>query len=112
MIWHVDNLKASHISQEVLKELVNQLNSRYCEEKLTTVHWGSIQNYLEIEFDFTQKRKVIISMKRYIQRMLKETSEDMEGSVTMPAAYHLYHVDPDAPRLDKEIQKIFYHTTA
>ena len=46
VLWHVDNLKLSHIAQWVLKELVAKLNGCYGEITPLTVTRGMKHDYL------------------------------------------------------------------
>jgi hypothetical protein len=35
-VWHIDNLKVSHVKQEVLEDIAENLNSQYSKEMALT----------------------------------------------------------------------------
>ncbi len=55
IIWHVDDLKLSHIKQEVLDDIASKLNAEYGKEAVLTVHHGAIHDYLRM---YSEKGKV------------------------------------------------------
>jgi hypothetical protein len=46
ILWHVDDLKLSHLKQQVLEDLVNTLNERYRKIAPLTVTRGDVHEYL------------------------------------------------------------------
>ena len=112
IIWHVDDLKISHVEQDVLEELVTKLQNRYGKEAPLTVQRGDIHEYLGVKMDFSKKGKVIFSMDDYVERLLEEAPEDMKGLATSPAANHLFTIRKDAVPLDAERADTFHHLTA
>jgi ATP-dependent Clp protease adapter protein ClpS len=40
IIWHMDDLKLSHMQQDVLKDIANKLNNKYGQKVPLTVHRG------------------------------------------------------------------------
>lgn len=91
VIWHVDDLKISHVEQEELEDSLSKLQKRYSQEAPLTVHRGDIHKYLGVKMEFSQKGKVIFSMDDYVKRLMVEAPEDMKGLATLPAANHLFH---------------------
>ena len=62
IIWHVDNLKLSHVEQSVLEELADKLNSKYGQIMLLVIHWGKVHDYLRMTIDYSKDGKVKFSM--------------------------------------------------
>ena len=46
IVWHVDDLKMSHIQQEVLDEIIGKLTNKYGNEKGLTIQRGRKHDYL------------------------------------------------------------------
>jgi hypothetical protein len=46
IVWHMDDLKLSHLKQEVLEDLVEILNERYGKITPLTVTRGDIHDYV------------------------------------------------------------------
>jgi hypothetical protein len=51
VLWHVDDLKISHVKQEVLEDLITVLNERYGELEPLTLTRGDIHDYLGMTLD-------------------------------------------------------------
>jgi len=59
--------------------------------------------------DYSTAAKVKISMLDYIERMLGDLPEGMDGTATTPAANHLFDVNNAATKLDHDTSD-FFHT--
>jgi hypothetical protein len=59
--------------------------------------------------DYTKKGKVKIKMIDYVEKMLADLSEEMDGEAPTPAANHLFTVDEDSPTVDEKKGQ-FFHT--
>jgi Reverse transcriptase (RNA-dependent DNA polymerase) len=60
ILWHVDNLKISHIDPNVVISVINQLLDEFCKEALLTVNRGKTHEYLGMTLDYMLPRKVQI----------------------------------------------------
>ena len=90
--WHVDDLKISHVDKEVLEDLLNQLNGAFRKNGPLTIHRGKKHDYLGMWLDFSLDGKVQVQMFDYIDNMLANLPKDMCGTVTSPAADHLFTI--------------------
>ncbi|KAL7527450.1 hypothetical protein ACHAXR_001964, partial [Thalassiosira sp. AJA248-18] len=57
-------------------------------------------------------QEFIIDIEDYLDEMLKELPEDMDGLATTPAADYLFKVRDNAPKLDKKKAELFHRVTA
>jgi len=112
VLWHVDDLKLSHVDAEVTEGVLDRLNDRYGKETPLTVTRGDIHDYLGMTIDYSTDGKVVIRMDDYVADMLGEVPEDMAGSAVTPAAEHLFQVNDDAEALDKTDSDLFHSVTA
>ena len=110
--WHVDDLKISHVNKEVLEDLLKQLNGAFGQEGPLTIHHGKKHDYLGMWLDFSIDGKVQVQMFDYINNMLNDLPEDMGGTVTSPAADHLFTVSDTGKKLDREQSEMFHHNVA
>jgi hypothetical protein len=46
ILWHVDDLKISHVDPEVVKSVIDQLNERYGKEAPLVVTYGKIHDLI------------------------------------------------------------------
>jgi hypothetical protein len=112
VLWHVDDLKISHVDSEVVEDVLAALNKRYGKEAPLVVTRGTLHDYLGMTLDYSIDGKIMILMIDYIQAMLDELPTDMDGEAATPAASHLFEVNDKAIPLDKETAELFHHLTA
>jgi hypothetical protein len=112
VLWHVDDLKMSHVSDQVLEDLVDQLNDRYGKIAPLTVTRGTTHDYLGMTLDYGVPGQVTIRMDDYVQDLLDEAPEDMLGTAATPAGEHLFTVTENPTYLDDPDAELFHHLTA
>jgi hypothetical protein len=114
IVWHVDDLKISHVDPQVTADIVQLLQEKYgTEDAPVTVSHGKVHDYLGMTLDYTQPNKVIINMDQYVNELLDNVPEDYgTGIATTPAATHLYDVNPDAEKLEQKKAELFHTLTA
>jgi hypothetical protein len=112
VLWHVDDLKISHVDSEVNESVLKSLNDKYREETPLTVTRGDLHDYLGMTLDYSTEGKVAIRMQDYVENMLLELPDDMSGSAVTPAAKHLFKVNKDAESLGEEQSDLFHSVTA
>jgi hypothetical protein len=62
--------------------------------------------------DYSKPGKVNILMINYVKGMLSNLPDEMNGEGARPAANHLFQVNLDAKKLDKETAQFFHHNVA
>ena len=70
IVWHVDDLKISHVSEEVVGNVIDLMNHVFGEQTLMTVSSGMCHDYLGMAFDFSMPGKLQVHMKGYINLIL------------------------------------------
>lgn len=111
-LWHVNDIKISQVDQAVLDDIADKLNDRYGKEALLTVHRGPIHDYLGMTIDYSQDGLVKFIMMDFLQGLLDEAPDDMDGTAVSPAANNLFTVDKQSERLDDARADTFHHLTA
>jgi hypothetical protein len=101
ILWHVDDLKISHVNPEVVTSVIDDLSSVFGVEAPLTVNRGKIHEYLGMTLDYSVKGKVTITMFEYIKKLLEELPSDMNGDAVTPAANHLFDIS-EKPNLLEE----------
>jgi len=112
VLWHVDDLKISHVDGTVVEGVYDSLNQRYGKETPLTVTRGDLHEYLGMTLDFSEPGKVAIRMEDYIEGVLEVVGSEMAGVAATPAAEHLFTVSEEAPKLSKDEAEIFHSITA
>ena len=80
------------------------------------VKCGKVNDFLGVDWGYSKKRVVKVSMIKYISNVIKEFPETIIGSAPLLAADHLFQVqDEDDPKyrlLSEEQAIVFHHTIA
>jgi len=93
VVWHVNDLKASHKMLHILKEFGRQLNDEFRKETPITESFGKQHDYLGMTFNYSIKGEVNISMADYVKLILHNVPEDMAGMSATPAGNHSFKVN-------------------
>ena len=112
IVWHVDDLKISHVDESGVEKVLDMLNERYGKETPITINRGKVHDYLGMTLDYSEAGRVKIRMDDYIERVINEAPDDMSGTAVSPAANHLFDINPDPVHLDAERSELFHHMTA
>ena len=75
IVWHLDNLKISHINKNVVTQLIKDLDKVYRmdasgNETLPMVKRGKLHKYLRMLLDYLTPGNVRINMQDYIKKVL------------------------------------------
>ena len=62
--------------------------------------------------DFSNGGTFIVDMEDYLKEILKDLSEDVNGTATTPTADHMFKVRDNAPKLNEERADFFHHVVA
>ena len=115
ILWHVDDLKISHVDQAVVDEILAALDGEYGQIAPITITRGKVHDYLGMLIDYSEEGKVKFSMVDYISKMLMEMPDDdiFRGSAPTPAASHLFQVRSEGTEhLPKDKADVFHHMVA
>jgi hypothetical protein len=112
VLWHVDDLKVSHVDKEVNEDVLAALNRMYGQETPLTVTYGDLHDYLGMTIDYSEDGKVAIRMEDYIESMLEDVPADMTGNASTPAADHLFKTNDEAEALPQDMSDTFHSITA
>jgi hypothetical protein len=114
ILWHVDDLKISHVDPNVVTEVITWLDGEFGKEAPLTKTRGKVHDYLGMTLDFSVPGKVGISMIDYIKGMLRELPDDMAGEAATPASNHLFEVNEQSGnmQLDAATADFFHHNVA
>jgi hypothetical protein len=74
VVWHVDDLKISHVDPKVVTTILNLLDGRYGQEIVggkwapLTVTQRKIHDYLGMTLDYSEEGAVKIDMRDYVKK--------------------------------------------
>ena len=81
--WHVDDLKISHRDEAIVSEFAMALAKEFGPK--TTISRGKVHDYLGMDLDFgTSPGTMIISMIKYLQKVIDEFPEVLRGTNACP----------------------------
>jgi hypothetical protein len=78
VVWHVDDLKISHIDPKVVTTILNLLDAEYGQEIVgekrapLTINQGKLHDYLGMLLDYSEPGYVKLNMVEYIKKILKD----------------------------------------
>jgi hypothetical protein len=119
IVWHVHDLKVSHVMTPVVTKLMDWLKSTY--ERLfddgsgaMQVSRGKVLEHLGMTLDFAVPGEVKITMIPHVKEIIKLFAEHDKSlsHANTPAAEHLFKVNEDAVRLDEREATIFHNFVA
>ena len=108
--WHVDDVKSSHIDPAV-----NDSFAKWCDRKhgsvgKVKVKRGLVHDYLGMNLDYTDKGKLRVDMRKYIEEMIKEFPQPVSNSKS-PWNGNLFKVDDSSPPLTSKEAETFHTFT-
>ena len=109
IIWHVDDLKISHVDKKVVEDMLKQLTTKFGQDAPLTTCRGKILDYLGMKIDYRRKGKVTFSRENYIKQMLEEAPYDMVGVAKTPATCHIFNVNDGARKLEEKKAQFLPH---
>jgi hypothetical protein len=112
VLWHVDDLKVSHEDPAIVTNMLQTINERYGKEVPIAITRGKVHDYLGMVLDYTEEGRVKISMSQYIDEVVDEAPDDMDGEAPTPAAAYLFQVNPEASKLDANNKEMFHRIVA
>ena len=97
ILWHVDDLKISHVDPEVVTEVIELLEGVFGKEAPLTKTRGHVHEYLGMTIDFSAPGRVRFSMIGYVRDMLDGLPDNLgDGESATPASDHLFTVNDEA----------------
>ena len=109
--FHVDDLKCSHMDQEVLDSLVKDLNNVFRTKKKELAETkGDIHEYLGLTINFSgrynpddpnKKGQVVFTIYDYIKDIIASAPPNMRDIAPDPARSKLFSVHETFPRLSR-----------
>ena len=110
VVWHLDDLKVSHVDDQEVGKFIRKMGETFGKDTPLSVSRGKTHEYLRMSLDFRHKGEVRINMEHYIDMMLHDTPQEMDGTSNTPAAAHLFKMNPEDPKsLGEEKKKSFVH---
>ena len=87
IIWHVHDLKISHVKDSEVTKFIEWLKGKYCN---MIVSRGYKHNYLGMDFDYSYKEKENLRIVYYLKKILKEFPEKIVVVSLTPASDNIY----------------------
>jgi hypothetical protein len=113
IVWHVDDLKISHVKPSVVSTMISQLEKVFGQEAPLTITRGNYHEYLGMHLDFSKKGRVTVEMTKYVTNLISQVPADMSGLANTPSLSHLLQVNCQNPTLlDKNTAELFHTLNA
>jgi hypothetical protein len=113
ILWHVDDIKVSHVDPQVVTDILKEINDWYGEIAPLTETRGPVHEYLGMTINYGSKGRVEFTMYDYIEDFLEDLPSEMRGSTPSPASSMLFEINVDNPvLLQKPEQEAFHRRVA
>ena len=109
IVWHVDDLKISHVNPNVVTNIIKTLSEKYGKLQINR---GKLHDYLGMQLDFTQPKAVKVVMTDYIKKLIKDAGDKFKGNAVTPAKNNLFIINDFSPYLSVEFSQFFRTFTA
>ena len=109
----MDDLKVSHKDEDVVTAFAAAMGKEFGSG--TTIKRGKVFDYLGMEIDFeTCPGTMIVSMIKYLQKIIEEFPEVLTTTTACPAIDNLFTIreEEDRELISEEMAKQFHRTTA
>ena len=116
VVWHVDDLKISHVDSKVVNDLIDWIRMKYEDVEIGKIKpsRGKVHDYLGMTLDFATKGVVKIKMLDYVSKMLDgfDYPKEIAKEVVSPASENLYKIDEESEKLDAKRAQEFHNMVA
>ena len=119
IVWHVDDIKVSHVSENTVKRMIRWLRKTY--ERIfedgsgaMRISTGKVHEYLGITFDYSTPGEVKVTMIPYVKEIISQFApyDQSEKTAKTPAADHLFQVNEKSKPLPPKGLEVFHNFTA
>ena len=100
---YIDDLITTYKNSDIAESIITWLEAEFDEPKVTR---GKIHNFTGMTFDFSEKKKLKITMKKSIDEVLKRNA--VTGFAVTPSTEDLFQIDETSPRLSKPEAENFH----
>eukprot|EP01036_Dinobryon_divergens_P061981 gene61981-biopygen36379 len=104
---YVDDLIITCKDAAIAESVITWLESEFDELKVPR---GKIHKFTGMVFDFTERRKLKITMKKSLNDILNRNN--VTGTAATPTAQDLFQIDEASPRLDESKAEKFHSEVA
>ena len=105
VVWHVDDLKISHVCPDVVTNIIEKLNEEFGNEAPITGTRERIHESFGMMLDCTNSRNVIVTITTYLQINLNDFPNDMAP----PAASYLFDIHLKGEDMLDGKETVFFH---
>ncbi len=108
----------SHVDAKVVTTILNLLDAKYGQEIVggkraaLTINRGHLHDYLGMTLDYSEPGYVKLNMVDYVNKVLEEMPDNMDGTATSPAAEYLFKIIDGIETLDDTTSEFFHATVA
>ena len=110
IVLHVDDVKASHVDPQVNDEFHKWCESKYGDKDIGHVEVvrGKKHDYLAMNLDYSEKIKLKIDMRYYIENIIEEFPHEIKTKKATPWSDKLFKVNGSVKKLDETIKVTFH----
>jgi hypothetical protein len=110
VVWHVDDLKSSHLDPKVNDRFLEWLEEKYGDEKIGKVQVtrGAKHIYLAMRLDYSEKGVLKVDMTDYVESMIEDFPDSLTGTASSPWTEKLFKVDEESKKIGESRRQTFH----
>ena len=93
VVWHVDDLKVLHKDKNVVSAFCVKMSQLYGSG--TKSSWGKVHDFLGMDLDWSSDGVFIVSMIKYLQKIIDDLQEEICTTRVTPANDNLFKIRED-----------------
>ena len=109
VVWHVDDLEVSHKDENVVSAFCVKMSQLYGSG--TKSSWGKVDYFLGMDLDWSRDGVFIVSMIKYLQKIIDDFPEEIRTTRATPANENLFKIREEGEQqfLPEEQAQAFHH---
>ena len=107
--FFINGLHINCENMEEIDKLIEDLNNKFRTNfQELAVNKGKVHDYLGINIDYSNNNYVKFTMYDFLEDVLEEARDNMNGTSKWPANSKLFEVDKESPKLNVRDQDYFH----
>ena len=113
VVWHVDDMKVSHVNPEKVTEMIDWVQECFSGDNIgkLKITRGKLHEFLGMTFNFKIKGEGKITMNDFVTNIISTFPNSKEQIYDTTASDGLFIIDNTSSKLGEEETKVFHSFT-
>ena len=106
MVWHIDNIKISHMNKDRVKSIITKLEERF--DKII-INFCSVYDFIGMNMKFLINKISEVDIRSYLKEAVEDFIEEDLRRTKTPVKLNLFDIDANSPLVSKK-DRIKFHS--